>query len=360
MIAFFRGTEMFWVLIVVFLMWAIPRFYLSGEDLSKYDSPAKADFGGGIEPNAELEASLKTLFGEASEMQSMSRKARLTFMREFMDNMFVDHEFTGSFTTVDVDGVPAEWVVAPGADPDRRLLYIHGGAFTMGSPRSHRVITHRFSEIANAAVLAIDYRLMPENHRQHGNDDCRTAYLWILKNGPETTTPSSWLGIAGDSAGGNLTLALSNWIRDQGLQTPDRVVALSPTTDGTMGSPSARSNMKTDAMLRPMFEQLAKVPRFILLWGSWIYTRIRPCDPKISPIFDSLANLPPTLVHASETEILLDDARRYVNKARSQGSPVKLQTWDRMPHVWQMFYPTLPEAGDAFQEIEKFLTQPPD
>ena len=146
-------------------------------------------------------------------------------------------------------------------------------------------------------------------------------------------------------------------MRDQGLRAPNAAVALSPLTDSSFGSPSLKTNMTTDPMLGPMFKSLAKVPRSVLLWGAWLQNKIRPSHPTISPVFGDLSGLPPLLVHASESEMLLDDSRRYVNKAVAVGSPVTLQTWRHMVHVWHIFYLELQEGRDALDEIEKFLRE---
>lgn len=227
----------------------------------------------------------------------------------------------------------------------------------MGSPRSHRNITNRFSEIAGCAVLAIDYRLMPEHSRGAGIEDCRKAYEWMLSNGPEGPSAAEKVYIAGDSAGGNLSLMMSAWSRDHGSRKADAIVALSPVTDMTLGSPSMKDNIETDAMLGPMFRGMAKIPRSLLLWMGFFQNRTTPANPVLSPVFRNLDNLPPTLVQASEAEMLFDDGRRYVNRAVSHGSPAKLQTWQHVVHVWHMFYPQLPEAAEAWDEIEKFMQE---
>ena len=274
-----------------------------------------------------------------------------------MDNAYPDVQAQDRIIAVDIAGMKAEWVLAPNADPQRRLLYIHGGAYIMGSPKSHRRLTAKFSEVANAAVLAIDYRLMPEHPRLAGIEDCRSAYRWILDNGPDGPAPASVVFVAGDSAGGNLTLSLIAWIRDQGLRAPNAAVALSPATDASLGSPSLKGDLETDPMLGPLFKAMARIPRAALLWGGWFQNRMRPSHPVISPVFGDLSSLPPLLVRASEAEMLVDDSRRYVNKAVAAGSPVTLQTWPHMVHVWQLFYPELPEGRDAFEEIAKFLRE---
>jgi acetyl esterase/lipase len=112
-------------------------------------------------------------------------------------------------------------------------------------------------------------------------------------------------------------------------------------------------------MLGPMFGALAKVPRALLAWGGWLQTRINPSNPVVSPVQGDLRGLPPVLVQASTSEMLLDDSRRYVNKARAAGSPVRLQTWAHMVHVWQIFNPQLPEANQALDEVGKFLAAAP-
>jgi len=338
------------------LLWAVTRFYLRGENLSRYDRPGAIAIGDSREPSAE-HPEVVQLFSQMAESASgMSGKRRLTVMREAMDAMGEDADLSDvEVTSVDVAGVPAEWVCAADADTARRVLYLHGGAFTMGSPKSHRAITSKFSRIAGASVLAIDYRLMPENRRIDCLTDCQTAYRWILENGPTGAEPVQTLFVAGDSAGGNLTLAVIAWARDARLRAADAAVALSPATAGTFTSPRLLSNRATENMLGPRLGPVLKVPKSLMLWFSWISNRLPPCDPRISPLHGDLSGLPPTLVHASEAEMLLDDARRYVGKASDAGSAASLETWHHMLHVWHVFEQRLPEAKEAFEHIERFL-----
>jgi len=204
-------------------------------------------------------------------------------------------------------------------------------------------------------VLAVDYRLMPEHKRLDCLTDCQAAYRWILEHGPEGEAPIRDLVVAGDSAGGNLTLAILAWARDEHLHQANAAVALSPATDATFASPSLTANVATDHMLGPMLGRLVRLPRGLMLWGMFLSSRIRPCDPRISPVYGDLANLPPTLIHASEAEMLLDDARRYVRKATAAGSEATLETWHHMLHVWHAFETQLPEAKEAFEHIARFL-----
>ncbi|MFV2090614.1 MAG: alpha/beta hydrolase, partial [Pseudomonadales bacterium] len=241
------------------------------------------------------------------------------------------------------------------ANPDRRLLYLHGGAFTMGSPRSHRAITSKFSRLAGASVLAVDYRLIPENARLDCLTDCQNAYRWILDNGPNGAHVVDKLFVAGDSAGGNLALAVIAWARDAGLPSAHAAIALSPVTDATLASPSLIANIATDHMLGPILGRIARMPKWLLVWFIWISNKAHPCDPRLSPLRGDLSHLPPTLIHASEAEMLLDDARRYVNKATEAGSEASLETWHHMLHVWHIFEQKLPEAREAFEHIGVFI-----
>lgn len=345
-----------WILLLlVVLAWAIARLWLRGPDLSAFDRPTGVRMSPPGAPSPEHLSVVASLGRVPRLLQGVPRSRHLAVLREYVDHLFPSDGLGARFDPIDAGGIPAEWVRAPGSDPGRRLLYIHGGAFVMGSPRSHRRITSKLSEEAQAAVLAIDYRLMPEHPRIAGIEDCRTAYRWMLDNGPDGQEPASSVFVAGDSAGGNLTLSLIAWVRDSGLRPPDAAVALSPATDATLASPSLRTNRRTDPMLGPLFGLVARMPRTLLLWATWIRTRINPRDPRVSPVYGDLAGLPPVLVQASEAEMLRDDARRYANRAAAAGSPVTLQTWDHMVHVWQIFHPDLPEGRRALEEIGRFL-----
>jgi len=339
------------------VVWAVAHWHLGGAGLSSFDEPVGERFSRGDLPSEEALAVVASLGGIRQLLRVTPMREHIAALRKYMDEMFANRDFDARFVPVDAGGVRAEWVLAPGADPQRRTLYIHGGAFIMGSPRSHRTLTTRFSAMTGGAVLAIDYRLMPEHPRRAGIEDCRSAYRWLLAHGPDGAAPAQTVFVAGDSAGGNLTLSLIAWARDAGVRSPDAVAVLSPLTDLTLASPSLRAHLRSDAMLGPLFGRLARVPRWMMLWGGWLQTRINPSDPEVSPLRGDLSRLPPVLVQASEVEMLRDDARRYVNKARAAGSPVRLQTWNHMVHVWQIFNPELTEARDALAEIGRFLAE---
>ena len=339
---------------------AVTKFHLSGEDLSQYDMDAQVTFH--PEKNSDgakaVAAYLEENFIKPAKAKG-TRREKLLAKRKRFEQAGLSREFDCDFTPatarvgdISVDG---EWVEAEGADPDKRILYLHGGAHTVGSAISHRAITTNIAERTGCSVFAANYRLMPENSRLAGVEDCRVAYRWILENGPAGAASVDKFAIAGDSAGGNLTLSTINWVRDTGLRAADAVVAISPSVDGTCTSPSIRGNFETDLMLKPLVAGMLKIPRPALLWVFWSMNKVSPASPVISPIFADLSGLPPTLLHVSAAEMLYDDAKRYVAKARSQDSPATLQSWAHMAHVFHAFDRMLPEAHQAFDEIAKFL-----
>ena len=348
--------------VLVGLVFVLLAYLFTRDSLSKYDLPegqrfSPADATAVAASAAAVKALNKRLRGASGPLEKMPWSQRIHSMRETMDTFFAGADTSSVVSPVDAAGVAAEWVVAPGVDSSRRFLYIHGGAFMAGSPKGYRVLTDKLSEITNSAVLAIDYRLMPENKRLDCVEDCRTSYDWMLENGPQgpdATAPSA-VFVAGDSAGGNLTLALLAWIRDTQRAAPNAALALSPVTDARFVSPSIRGNLDSDVILRPLAKRLAWVPGFLIGLAGRFMAGHKASDPVVSPLLGDLANLPPILVLASDCEILRDDGRRYVNKAVEAGTDASLMLWDNVPHVWPIFYPDLPEAAEALEQVDIFF-----
>jgi len=302
---------------------------------------------------------LEMVRGMHTASKGLHGRARIKALRGYMDRMSHGLELTSEIRTPAQGAPRGEWVIAPGAKSERRILYIHGGAWVAGSPESHRTITDRLARLAGACVFALDYRLMPENRYMDGIFDCRQAYRWIRANGPDGEAPADYVVIAGDSAGGSHTLGLIAWIRDQGLQPPNAAIALSPSTELMLTALRRRKNLHTDAMLGPTVKKLSRIPPPLLWWGTVLGMRVLPTSPLASPLCGQLHNLPPTLIQVSESELLLDNARRYAEKARAAGSTVELESWPDMVHVWHMFTPLLPEAEEAFDHIGEFLSRHP-
>lgn len=345
---------MLWIILAIILFIVAATFLLFRlEDLSHLDRdnyPVREATPS--EANREVLGRIREL-GRSS--MGLRGKARLAAMRKHMDGLSEGVELASDIRPC--DSPRGEWLIAPGSDSRRRILYIHGGAWAAGSPRSHRAITDRLSRITGAAVFAVDYRLMPEYRFMDGIRDCREAYTWLLKNGPDGPEAADFMVVAGDSAGGSHTLGLIAWIRDNGMRQADAAIAFSPSTDLTMTAPSNRNNIDTDPMLGPVFGGLSKIPLPVIWWATLAAFRVSPTSPIASPLRGNLQGLPPTLIQASDSEMLLDNARRYASRARAAGSPVTLHTWPGMVHVWQIFVPLLPEAEEAFEDIKVFLEQ---
>jgi acetyl esterase/lipase len=248
-----------------------------------------------------------------------------------------------------VEDVPCEWLLAPGADPDRRLLYIHGGGWTSGGLESHRPLSARLSAATGCAVLAVDYRLAPENPYPAGLDDCLTSYDWLRQNGPSGAAPAQSVFVSGDSAGGNLTLALLLALKERGQPLPNAAIPISPATDFLATGESYRTRADQDPILTMGPEGIR------LLAEVYLQGNGKPEDPLVSPLYGDFAGLPPLLFHVGDAEILLDDSQMAAEKARAAGVDVTLSVWPEMPHVWHAFAPFLPEATDAIAEIGAFV-----
>lgn len=332
--------------------YALTRRYLRGASLNRWDSEIPTTFDT-PEPSKEMLGVNAYLASQFTMGETLADK------RDRFNKTGLNRDFGCTFKsdTVVFDGVSVagEWTLVEGADPNQRILYMHGGAFTVGSPVSHRPVTSNLAKRTGCAVFAPDYRLMPEHARLASIEDSKASYRWILDNGPQGPAEADKLVVAGDSAGGNLTLMLSNWARDMKLRQPNAVIGISPATDGAATGPSVRSNFETDIMLKPLIGPMLKIPHDLLLLGMWRRLGMPPSAKPISPVHDRLHDLPPTLIHVSTAEMLYDDAKRYVNKAQAAGSPVELQSWSHMCHVWHIFDEMLPEAHHAFDEITKFL-----
>lgn len=348
------------VIAVVALGWAILLLFMSAPDHSRFDEPRYRLHRDPSKVSVENAEVIRLINSMQIELRGVPKRQRLYRLRKIFDQGFTGSPATAEALGVDIEatdagGVKAEWVVAPGAETDRRLLYIHGGAFAIGSPVSHRMITAALSRSCGFAILAIDYRLLPEHFRRAANADCKTAYRHIIEYGPSGPRHADEIYVAGDSAGGNLTLMLSAWSRDLGLRCPDGVIAFSPSTDATLSNPSMTGNIRTDPMLGPGLGPMARLPETVRILMSSLTGMSSPRNARMSPLFGNLDGLPPTLVQVSDSEMLRDDALRYVNKARSQGSPVTVQVWPHMVHVWQMFQHVLPEAALAIDEVAAFV-----
>lgn len=241
----------------------------------------------------------------------------------------------------DADGVPAEWVTAPNADADKALLYLHGGGYVTGSIASHRGMAANLSRATGCRALIIDYRLAPEHPYPAQIEDAHTAYRWLLNGGIDASS----IIVAGDSAGGGLTVATLLAARDAGDPLPAAGVCISPWVDmegigDSMTSKAGEDPMVTHAGLLEMASHF--------LGGA------DPRAPLAAPLYADLAGLPPLLIIVGTAEVLLDDAVRLHEKALAAGVDSALQKWDEMVHIWPWFAPFLPEGQAAIERIGEF------
>lgn len=243
---------------------------------------------------------------------------------------------------VDAEGVPAEWIAAPDAG-EGAILYLHGGAYALGSIKNHREFVARLARACQTRTMAITYRLAPEHPSPAALEDVMVAYRWLLTQGNDP----SHIIIAGDSAGGGLALATLVALRDAGKTLPAGAVCISPWTDLAMTGRSIQSKAKVDHILdADSLEMYAK-------YYAGDQDRMSPL---ISPHYANLAGLPPLLIQVGTDEVLLDDARRCNKNAREAGVDVTLEVWDEMFHVFQLIS-FLPEAKKAMEHIAEFVSQ---
>jgi len=244
----------------------------------------------------------------------------------------------------DAGGVPAEWVVADAVPASRVLMYLHGGAYQIGSPATLRHMIALVSAAAQVRVLSVDYRLAPEHPFPAAVDDALAAFRYLLRSGIAPTS----LAIAGDSAGGGLALATLIALRDSSEPLPIAAVALSPWTDLALTGESLRTRADVEIMLNP-----AGMPET----AETYLAGADPRHPYASPLYADLHGLPPVLIQVGDAEVILDDSTRFAAKARTAGVDVTLEVWDDMPHVWQAFAGLLPESDKAIERIGKWLQQ---
>jgi len=245
---------------------------------------------------------------------------------------------------VDAGGVPAEWVVTPEAAPNRVIFYLHGGGYVMGSINTHRSLAVNLSRAAAARVLLVDYRLAPEHPHPAAVEDATAAYRWLLASG---VAPSR-IVIAGDSAGGGLTMATLVALRDAHTPLPAAGVCLSPWVDLEGLGDSMTSKAAVDPMVQR--DPLKRMAAAYL--GSH-----NARTPLAAPLYADLSGLPPLLIQVGTAETLLDDSTRLAERARKANVEVRLDPWEDMIHVFQAFAPLLPEAGQAIERIGAFVRE---
>ncbi len=286
-------------------------------------------------------ASLRAYFG--AWMVRRRVKARLATagsvedVRRVLNGPSFPDPREATYTPATLGGVAGEWVrpVSGGTAP--RLFYVHGGGFVACSPKTHRPVTGALAR-RGFTVFAPDYRLAPEHPFPAGLEDVVAAWAAFRAGGPAC--------LAGESAGGNLALALMLAARDRGIPLPSAACLFSPVTDLLAEGGSRLTNSARDAMFTA--RSIPEVAPLYVPKGD-------PLTPLASPVFGDPAGLPPLLFHVGEREILRDDSVRMVERARAAGVTADLRIFPVVAHAWQFADGVLPEATSSLDEAASFL-----
>ncbi|MFX1365763.1 MAG: alpha/beta hydrolase [Promethearchaeota archaeon] len=244
---------------------------------------------------------------------------------------------------VDVEGISAEWISISKKQNNFVVLYFHGGGYVAGSINSHRGLCARLAQASNTRVMIIDYRLAPEYPFPAALEDCLKVYQWLTSF---EGIKSKYIILAGDSAGGGLTISTLIRLRNEKLNLPKAGICLSPLTDLAISGDSVNTKAEIDP----------RVTKEDLLFIAKQYLRNE--DPKnhyASPLYADLQGLPPLLIQVGTSEILFDDSIRFADRAKSAGIEVSLEIWDDMFHNFQLYAYSVPEGQEAINKIGMFI-----
>lgn len=220
------------------------------------------------------------------------------------------------------------------------LLYLHGGAYCIGGPNSHKDMVARLAKFTGRTVWLIDYRLAPEHPFPAARDDALAAYQALLDDTGEAPV------VAGDSAGGGLTLSLALTLRDQGITLPPSLVLFSPWVDLTCSGGTLTSNQAVDPMLNPDWLTASSK----LYAGATAVT-----DPGVSPLYGDFSGLPKVLIQVGSDEILLDDSLRLEAQMKAAGADVTLHQYQGLWHVFQIHASLLSRSRQAMEQVAAFI-----
>lgn len=253
---------------------------------------------------------------------------------------------TANITPVNINNLSAEWVVTeePQKVSKKAILYLHGGGYNAGSSITHRALAALVSQASGVPILVINYRLAPEDPFPAAVEDTVTAYRWLL----QTNFDPGSIIFGGDSAGAGLAMAAILKLREETVPLPKATFLISPWLDLALTGASIETHVSLDPVVTPQALRQA---------AQYYAGKNDLKNPLISPLFASMHSLPPLLIQVGQHEVLLDDARRFAEKAQAAGGEVQLEVWDGMWHVWHAWAPALPEASAAINRIGTFVRQ---
>ena len=243
---------------------------------------------------------------------------------------------------LDIDGLYCERLTPSRAVEGRALIYLHGGGYCLGSPKSHRAMAARFADQVKAVTLVPDYRLAPEAPFPAAVDDALKTYRRLLDEGYQP----HHVAIAGDSAGGGLTLATALAARDAGLPQPGCLFLISPWADLGHHGPSYGAMETLDPMIT-----VSGIKQYAWHYGAGADLN----HPHLSPARADLTGLPPMLIHVGQYEVLLSDSVTLAQQAGLCGVEVRLEVWPEMIHVWHAFHDMLGAARKATSQAAEWM-----
>ncbi len=239
-------------------------------------------------------------------------------------------------------GLRAEWLTPKNPTPDKVMLFLHGGGYVMGDVDSHRQFASHIARAGSVRTVVPEYRLAPEHKFPAGLDDCVAAYQALLEQG---SRPDD-IVVAGDSAGGGLTVATLLKLRELGMPQPAAAILFSPLLDGTGSGESMESRREADPWFTP--ENLAVV-------FAHYCEPSQLDDPLVSPVFADLQGLPPLYIQVGDREILLSDSERIANRQRAAGGEAVLEIWPGMWHVFGFCTQKMPESREAIRRVGDYI-----
>ena len=286
---------------------------------------------------------------ELMGQRPLNPNATLEEMRAGMEAGSFPATEAATVTSVDANGVPGEWVTVPESDPNRRMLYVHGGGYVMGSPVTHRRLCEGIARAGECAVLNLDYRMAPEHVFPAAVDDAMAGLQFMQENGPDGPGAAESVFVGGDSAGGGLMLATLLAARERGVAMPDGGVGISVWSDLAITGESIQTRSGVD----PLITDESMVTNMAAMYLG----DADPETPLASPLYADYAGLPPLILQVGDHEVLLSDTTRVAERARAAGVEVTEEVWDEMFHVWHAFAPMLPEGQQAIDRIGEFINQ---